>query len=237
MNITLDAYHFWETQYSYDPDRERSIDQIALGLFLQIKDAPLKDRPWYCWFISLSPYLSQRWIRGKVETALAAYKFDIIGTPEQAACRALFSSEEMRIIDQRVDKIFKKVLLKKGVTSLDDKAKRWAKKVKKYQDKSDYLIASFALDVLSRTPIFSAYQGTINQLKALKQSEIQIYSHLLTRYPHIKEGLKEFLEDPNLDPIQPSWYGLIMKTAKAWVFSALASTSQTVREMGPLTLI
>lgn len=211
------ALDFWDkrsTTRGLSP--EKLEEQVVHDVYFSLKANT--------WYAQILPF-KLLGIEGKVKKALSAYKFDLITKGGYADKLHLFSPNERQIIDDGLVPIFKKVLGKTSPispaclgrlekikkvwqkatrfflrkTDIELKAERWEHKVEKYHHKEKYLVASYALHVLSA----ANPQNTtdINRLKEIGKKKIQKYAEQLSKYPPLYEALKELLSKPE----NPSW--------------------------------
>jgi hypothetical protein len=226
INLTAKAYAFWKQRPAQE-DVSQGTAQITETLFEYVK-----GNTWYGSIAALSPSLSKFWIRRDVNKAFSAYKFDLIGTPDQKKHLHLFSNKERWFIDQGLDGMLRNILIKptahdkKALNSqlasngiLARKNKRWIEKITKYYNKSHFMIASSLIYLATRQ--MPQLRGVINKSKTLGQSKIENLATVLYRAdPSVIQGLKKFLGDPNLDPANPNFHYLVRQVLQAKTVNA-----------------
>lgn len=207
----------WEKHSAIrDLSPEKLTEQVVHDVYFSLKANT--------WYARILPF-KLLGIEGKVKKALSAYKFDLITKGTYADKLHLFSPNETQIINDGLATIFGKVLEKASPvapkclgrletikriwqkaarfflrkTDIELKAERWEHKIEKYHHKGEYLVASYALHLLSTTNPRNATD--INRLKEIGKKKIQKYAEQLSKYPPLYEALKEVLSKSE----NPSW--------------------------------
>jgi hypothetical protein len=133
-----------------------------------------------------------------VNKALSAYKFDHLGRGNPNDARRYLSTKEEWFVTQNLDKLARKILHKRHLETLDEKAARWEHKIGKYHEKREYMLISYTLHVLSQ---FLAGQGDfIRKAKSLSPATIEGYAAQLRALPqNVQDAILRWLENPAID--------------------------------------
>lgn len=197
-DILGNAYHLWKTtahdHFSNElpPDVKKitAIHRLTNALF-----SSMKKNKWYGRILSLFSRLAKIRISRVVKRALAAYKFDLVTTSTTTPSEEWLFNDNEKMLIKELRPIFKKHLLrKKGLTTIEAKARRWRAKVKKYQNNPRYLLASFGLTTFTqRCPKKKALINRV--IKPFKSKSIKSFANKLLEDQDlaIQQGLVNLL--------------------------------------------